>query len=203
MRRQGSPGGPAGGTGILQFVPKCADMPCQSEFALQRTDLVTIGCHRGWQLRNQPTYTRNSAKQHTSQRKSKKVAKKAIKMQIGQNEPKICISVDFCMCCADCNRKYDFAHKYIQKTKNAHFSALFANLLSTSRGPDQGPTGALPGPTGAYRGLPGPYRGPTGALPGTTGAPRKTRQHRTSIQLHENATKTHNFKQNTSFCAQS
>ena len=59
-----------------------------------------------------------------------------------------------------------------------------------------GPYRGLPGPTGAYRGLPGPYRGPTGALPGTTGAPRKTRQHRTSIQLHENATKTHNLKQN-------
>ena len=83
-------------------------------------------------------------------------------MQIGQNEPKICISVDFCMCCADCNRKYDFAHKYTQKTKNAHFSALFANLLCQAGAP----TRALPGP---YRGLPGPtgaYRGPTGALPG-------------------------------------
>ena len=151
-------------------------MPCQSEFALQRTDLVTIGCHRGWQLRNQPTYTRNSAKQHTSQRKSKKVAKKAIKMQIGQNEPKICISVDFCMCCADCNRKYDFAHKYIQKQKMrtclpfSQFCCLQAGAPTRAL---PGPYRGLPGPTGAYRGptgaLPGPYRGPTGHLPGSHG----------------------------------
>ena len=93
-------------------------------------------------------------------------------MQIGQNEPKICISVDFCMCCADCNRKYDFAHKYIQKTKKCALFCPFRKFVvykpGPRPGPYRGPTGAyrgLPGPTGA---LPGPYRGPTGHYRGPT-----------------------------------
>ena len=162
MRRQGSPGGPAGGTGILQFVPKCADMPCQSEFALQRTDLVTIGCHRGWQLRNQPTYTRNSAKQHTSQRKSKKVAKRQSKCKSAKTNRKYAFR-SISVCVVPIAIENTILRTNTFKKQKMRTFLPFSQICCLQAG---APTKALPGP---YRGLPGPtgaYRGPTGALPG-------------------------------------